>query len=82
MRKAEDQQLTGLKDVLAESLDNAQPGTGRVTYEEGYHISHHSEEIKAAQWLHENLGGDIVLLQENLGGEKSLIIYGTKSIGN
>lgn len=69
-RKAGDQQLTGLKDVLAEYLDNAQPGTGRVTYEEGYHISHHSEEIKTAQWLHENLGGDIVLLQENLGGEK------------
>ena len=56
MRKAGDQQLTGLKDVLAEYLDNAQPGTGRVTYEEGYHISHNSEEIKAAQWLHENLG--------------------------
>lgn len=69
-RKAGDQQLTGLKEVLAEYLDNAQPGTGRVTYEEGYHISRHSEEIKTAQWLHENLGGDIVLLQENLGGEK------------
>ena len=69
-RKARNQQPTGLKDVLAEYLDNARPGTGRVTYEEGYHISHHGEEIKTAQWLHENLGGDIVLLQENLGGEK------------
>ena len=66
-RKARDPQPTGLKDVLAEYLDNAQPGTGRVTYEEGYRISHHSEEIKTAQWLHENLGGDIVLLQETGG---------------
>lgn len=69
-RKAREQAQTGLQDVLAEYLDNAQPGMGTVTYEDGYRISHHGEEIKTAQWLHENLGGDIVLLQENLGGEK------------
>lgn len=69
-RKAREQAQTGLQDVLAEYLDNAQPGIGTVTYEDGYRISHHGEEIKTAQWLHENLGGDIVLLQENLGGEK------------
>ena len=69
-RKAREQAQTGLQDVLAEYLDNAQPGTGAVTYEDGYRIAHHGEEIKTAQWLHENLGGDIVLLQENFGGEK------------
>lgn len=69
-RKAREQAQTGLQDVLAEYLDNAQPDMGTVTYEDGYRISHHGEEIKTAQWLHENLGGDIVLLQENLGGEK------------
>lgn len=66
-RKAREQQQTGLRDVLAEYLSNAQPGTGTVTYEDGYHVSHHGEEIKTAQWLHENLGGDIVLLTEDGG---------------
>lgn len=59
-----------IQDVLAEYQRNANPGAGTLTYDEGYRIAHHAEEIKTAQWLHENLGGDIVLLQENLGGEK------------
>lgn len=66
-RKARERPQTGLRDVLAEYLSNARPGTGTVTYEDGYHVSHHGEEIKTAQWLHENLGGDIVLLTENGG---------------
>lgn len=60
----------GMLDVLEEYQRNAKPGAGTLTYGEGYRISHHAEEIKTAQWLRENLGGDIVLLQENLGGEK------------
>ena len=59
-----------LQDVLAEYQDKATPGVGALTYDEGYRVVHHTEEIKTAQWLHDNLGGDIVLLQENLGGEK------------
>lgn len=66
-RKARERPQTGLRDVLAEYLSNARPSTGTVTYEDGYHVSHHGEEIKTAQWLHENLGGDIVLLTENGG---------------
>lgn len=66
-RKARERPQTGLRDVLAEYLSNARPGTGTVTYEDGYHVSHHGEEIKTAQWLHENLGGDIVLLAEDGG---------------
>lgn len=69
-RKAQQEAQSGLHDVLAEYLANAKPGVGTVKYDDGYRISHHAEEIKTAQWLHENLGGDIVLLQENLGGEK------------
>ena len=66
-RKVGEREQAGLQDVLAEYLNNAQPGAGTVTYEDGYHISHHSEEIKIAKWLHENFGGDIVLLAETGG---------------
>lgn len=55
----------GMLDVLEEYQRNAKPGAGTLTYGEGYRISHHAEEIKTAQWLHENLGGDIVLLAED-----------------
>ena len=54
----------GLQDVLSEYLKNAAPGTGSITYDDGYKKSNHAEEIKTAQWLYENLGGDIVLLDE------------------
>lgn len=57
----------GMLDVLEEYQRNAKPGAGTLTYGEGYRISHHAEEIKTAQWLHENLGGDIVLLAEDGG---------------
>ena len=59
-----------LQDVLTEYQYKANPGAGALTYDKGYRAVHHAEEIKTAQWLHDNLGGDIVLLQENLGGEK------------
>ena len=57
----------GMLDVLEEYQRNAKPGAGTLTYGEGYRISHHAEEIKTAQWLHENLGGDFVLLAEDGG---------------
>lgn len=57
----------GMLDVLEEYQRNAKPGAGTLTYGEGYRISHHAEGIKTAQWLHENLGGDIVLLAEDGG---------------
>lgn len=57
----------GMLDVLEEYQRNAKPGAGTLTYGEGYRISYHAEEIKTAQWLHENLGGDIVLLAEDGG---------------
>lgn len=52
------------EDVLEEYLSTAMPGTGSITYDEGYNIGGHTAEIKTAQWLHDNLGGDIVLLNE------------------
>lgn len=59
-----------VENVMPEYLRSATPGVGNITYEEGYKVSQHQAEIRTAQWLHDNLGGDIVLLQENLGGAK------------
>lgn len=55
---------TEFKNVMMEYLQKATPGEGRIEYDSEYVVSRHKSEIKIAQWLHENLGGDIVLLQE------------------
>ena len=52
------------ENVLPEYLRSATPGKGSITYDTGYDVRRHAEEIKTAQWLHDNLGGDIVLLNE------------------
>lgn len=57
---------TGPENVMAEYLRTATPGVGSITYDEGYNLSSHATEIKTAQWLHDNLGGDIVLLNETV----------------
>ena len=49
---------------LGSVLRNATPGVGSITYDDGYDMARHAPEIKTAQWLHDNLGGDIVLLNE------------------
>ena len=61
---------TGRENVLEEYRSTEAPGQGTITYDEGYDRARHTAEIKTAQWLHDTLGGDIVLLQENLGGAK------------
>ncbi len=55
---------SGPEDVLEEYRRTAKPGEGSITYDEGYNRTRHADEIKTAQWLHDILGGDIVLLQE------------------
>lgn len=67
---AERKANSGPEDVLEEYRRTAKPGEGSITYDEGYNRTRHAAEIKTAQWLHDTLGGDIVLLQENLGGAK------------
>lgn len=60
------------ENVLPEYLRTATPGKGSITYDTGYDVRRHTEEIKTAQWLHDNLGGDIVLLGEsNVTGKKT-----------
>lgn len=53
-----------LQNVLPEYLRAATPGIGSISYDTGYDMVRHADEIKTAQWLHDHLGGDIVLLNE------------------
>ena len=50
--------------VTTEYINAAQPNVGAVTYESGYSKTTHKAEITTAQWLHDNLGGNITLLTE------------------
>lgn len=60
------------QNVLSEYIREARPGEGEIKYAEGYDFGHHKDEVKMAQWLHDNLGGDIVLLGESrVVGEKT-----------
>lgn len=52
------------EDVTQEYLDNAKPGQGTITYDDGYDNSRHPEEIAMAQWIHNSFGGNITLLDE------------------
>lgn len=53
-----------LQNVLPEYLRTAAPGVGSISYDAGYDMIRHADEVKTAQWLHAHLGGDIVLLNE------------------
>ncbi len=58
-------------DVTAEYIKTAKPGSGEFTLGDGYKESKHREEIKTAQWLHDNIGGNITLFNESYtDGEK------------
>ena len=53
------------EDVTAEYLCSATPGRGAVTYEDGYKIKGHRDEIEIAEWIHHTFGGDVRLLKES-----------------
>lgn len=52
-------------DVTEEYKNRATPGEGSLTYDVGYNLRTHKEEIDFAQWLHNEFGGDIHLLSES-----------------
>lgn len=52
-------------DVTDSYQKRKYPGQGKIIYTDGYDNEKHQEEIKVAQWLHDNLGGDIKLLNES-----------------
>lgn len=58
-----------VEDVTKEYFDNAKPGVGRITVQEGYITGKHKEEIATAEYLFNTFGGDITLLKENGGKE-------------
>lgn len=52
------------QDVTRKYLKDAKPRQGAMSYGDGYKRSNHSDEIRVAEWIHSNLGGDITLLAE------------------
>lgn len=54
-----------VKDVTDEYINDATPGIGKVEMEKGYKAGSRQNEVETAQWLHDTLGGDIVLLKES-----------------
>lgn len=56
--------ITG-EDVSAEYAEQATPGEGTITQDDGYDTSRHTEETKIAEWLRSKFGGDIRLLNES-----------------
>lgn len=62
---------TVITDVTDEYLNNATPGIGKITFEEGYDKNGHRHEVSFAEWLKNNFGGDIVVQNESTkDGEK------------
>ena len=53
------------KTILEKFLEAATPGKGNVFFPDDYNRSTHKSEIKVAEWLLENFGGDIRLLSES-----------------
>ena len=51
-------------DVTAEYFQNAAPGQGSITYDDGYKPGKHKNEIAMAEWLHGTFGGDIHVFDE------------------
>lgn len=60
-----------VQDVTNEYFRSAAPGKGVVTYDAGYDVGNHRNEIMTAWWLLDTFGGDITLLAESATkGEK------------
>lgn len=55
----------GPEDVTKEYIRRATPGIGNIEYDSNLNESEHKEEIKVANWIYNNFGGDIRVLQEN-----------------
>lgn len=52
------------EDVTRQYINNAKPNKGKIIIEKDYDRKVHEEEIETAKFLHNILGGDIVLLPE------------------
>lgn len=54
-----------VQNVMPEYLRKATPGAGSIVTDAGYNKNAHADEMKTAQWLLKNFGGNIVLLNES-----------------
>ena len=52
------------RNVWSEYNRKKSPGTGTVDFEKGYAFEKHKAETDFSQWLHETLGGDVLLLND------------------
>lgn len=52
------------KDALKEYLTTADPFRGTITYDKGYNLVEHANEVSVAEFLHRKFGGDIILINE------------------
>ena len=53
------------RDVTEEYRANARPGEGLVGFDEGYDIYKHKKEVEVANFLNEQFGGNIKLINES-----------------
>jgi len=52
------------RDVTKYYLEDAEPGHGNIDYEPGFNKNERQDELSMAIWIHNNLGGNIVLKEE------------------
>lgn len=50
--------------MTAEYCNQARPGTGTITYDDGYRVGQHRDEVTTAEWLHGMFGGEIHVFNE------------------
>lgn len=62
------QYLISIRDAF---MQKAKPGGGGITYDQGYRKSRHQEEFQVANWLKDNFGGNIHLVNEKTKFTKS-----------
>ena len=53
-----------VSDVTDLYKDNAKPNKGSIKFDEGYRKNKRQDEVKTAEWLLANFGGDFVLVDE------------------
>ena len=57
------------KDVTKEYFAEATPGRGNIDKERGYIDKNNKNEIRVAHILHKELGGDVLLINDNIRKE-------------
>ena len=59
------QQGTISRDVTNQYIDKATPGTGSVSFGDGFDMERHQAEVEVANWILDTFGGDILVQNES-----------------